>query len=70
MNFVNRIVTKFTALSLLLLLTACANSQPVQDPLPSWTEGASKQRIIDFVHAVKNGWLLVDVTNDWNVVFP
>ncbi len=52
MNFVNRIVTKFTALSLLLLLTACANSQPVQDPLPSWTEGASKQRIMDFVHDV------------------
>ncbi len=61
---------KMTRLSLLLLLTAYATSQPVQDPLPAWTEGASKQWIIDFVHDVKNGWLLVDVENDWKVVFP
>ena len=32
------------------LLTGCAT--PTSDPLPSWNEGANKQRIVDFVRSV------------------
>lgn len=37
-----------------IALAACAPmpSAPVADPLPSWNEGANKQRIVDFVKAV------------------
>jgi phosphoglycolate phosphatase-like HAD superfamily hydrolase len=35
-----------------LLFTGCASVKAVADPLPSWTEGAGKQRIIAFVTAV------------------
>lgn len=34
----------------LLLASVCARAQP--DPLPSWNDGASKQAILAFVHAV------------------
>ena len=37
------------------LLAACApmpGAMPSGDPLPSWNEGANKQRIVDFVRAV------------------
>ena len=38
------------------LLGACAPMvpAPVADPLPSWSEGANKQRIVEFVRAVSN----------------
>lgn len=36
-------------LALVVALTACAARQPIEDPLPSWTDGPSKQRIVDFV---------------------
>ncbi len=41
-------------LILILFLTACAARQPAPDPLPSWTDGASKQQIFDFVASVTN----------------
>ena len=39
-------------LALVVALTACAARQPTEDPLPSWTDGPSKQRIVDFVTSV------------------
>jgi phosphoserine phosphatase len=41
-------------LFIVLLLTACAGGQTVSDPLPSWTDGDSKQRIVTFVTGVAN----------------
>ena len=35
-----------------LLLAACVSVQPPADPLPSWTDGPSKQRIMEFVAEV------------------
>ena len=49
MNQNNPILTGLTTLVLALLLTACAATPTVTDPLPSWASGASKQRIIEFV---------------------
>jgi len=46
------ILVKTTGLFLILFLTACATSQPAPGPLPSWNDGASKQRIISFVGSV------------------
>jgi phosphoglycolate phosphatase-like HAD superfamily hydrolase len=42
------------AVALSALLGACAPMPPAggADPLPSWNEGANKQRIVDFVQAV------------------
>ena len=37
-------------LILFVILTACAVTRPA--PLPSWSEGTSKQQIIDFVNSV------------------
>jgi len=41
-------------LFLIVSLTACAVSQTGPDPLPSWIDGPSKQRIVDFVNNVSN----------------
>ena len=41
-------------LFLVLLLTACAAAQTISDPLPSWTSGDSKQRIVNFVTGVSD----------------
>jgi len=54
------ILTGLTKLVFVLLLTACAATPSDPDPLPSWTGGASKQRIIDFV---------ADVTNSNSITF-
>ena len=43
---------RLTGLVFILLLTACAANQSALDPLPSWTSGTSKQRIVDFVAKV------------------
>ena len=48
------VMVKTIGLFLVLFLTACASHVPAPDPLPSWTDGASKQRIIDFVASVTN----------------
>jgi len=45
---------KTIGLILILFLAACAANQTATDPLPSWTDGASKQRIINFVDDVTN----------------
>ena len=37
---------------LVLFLTACAASKPAVDPLPSWNDGVSKHRIVEFVDSV------------------
>ena len=39
-------------LILFVILTACAVTRPAPGPLPSWSEGTSKQQIIDFVNSV------------------
>jgi len=52
MQHTKHILPRLTGLIFILLLTACATNQPASDPLPSWTSGASKQRIIDFVAKV------------------
>ncbi len=49
------IALKSAGLFVVLFITACATSQPVPDPLPSWTDGATKQRIINFVDSVTDG---------------
>jgi len=46
------ILPALSGLVFILLLTACATSQPAPDPLPSWASRVSKQRIIDFVAKV------------------
>jgi len=43
------LITKAPVLILTLFLNACASGTPVADPLPSWNEGANKQRIVEFV---------------------
>ena len=43
---------KMSMLVLMLFLTACAANQTSPDPLPSWTEGATKGRITEFVNSV------------------
>ncbi|MBE9549102.1 MAG: haloacid dehalogenase-like hydrolase [Proteobacteria bacterium] len=55
MKTYNNFILKFTGLILVLCLTACASQQPVEatpDPLASWTNGATKQRITAFVNTV------------------
>jgi hypothetical protein len=55
MKIYNRFILKFTGVILLLSLTACASQRlvvPALDPLVSWTDGATKQRITEFVHRV------------------
>ena len=41
-----------TLITLTVMLTACAVKQTAPDPLPSWSEGHSKQQIIEFVNSV------------------
>lgn len=48
------VMFKTIGLTLVLFLTACAAGQTAPDPLPSWTDGASKQQIFDFVNSVTN----------------
>ena len=48
------LIFKTIGLILILFLTACAANQTATDPLPSWTDGASKQQIFDFVASVTN----------------
>ena len=45
-------MARIIGLALVLALTACAARQSAEDPLPSWTDGPSKQRIVDFVAKV------------------
>lgn len=52
MKYFKSVVLKMTGVFMLILLTACASSQTAPDPLPSWTNGPAKQRIVDFVHSV------------------
>ena len=52
MKYFKSVVLKMTGVFMLILLTACASSQTAPDPLPSWTNGSAKQRIVDFVHSV------------------
>ncbi|MCF6225611.1 MAG: haloacid dehalogenase-like hydrolase [Xanthomonadales bacterium] len=56
MNKYQKRFIQIPGLALLLFLTACASQQPVvkpvTDPLASWTEGATKQRITEFVNTV------------------
>lgn len=54
MKPVQQLLRKTPGLLLIVALTACAVSQPGPDPLPSWTNGPSKQRIVDFVNDVTN----------------
>jgi phosphoserine phosphatase len=46
------VVLRLATLFFVLFLTACAGAQAISDPLPSWTNGDSKQRIVDFVTRV------------------
>ena len=58
MTLLNRLISRrhwLAAAALSGLLAACApmpGALPAGDPLPSWNEGANKQRIVDFVKAV------------------
>ncbi|NOR19846.1 MAG: haloacid dehalogenase-like hydrolase [Xanthomonadales bacterium] len=52
MKHTRLLISKTIVLTLMLLLTACASIKPPVDPLPSWNEGASKQRIVEFVNSV------------------
>ena len=49
-----QILRNTIGLVLVMTLMACAVSQPTPDPLPSWTNGPSKQQILDFVDSVTN----------------
>jgi hypothetical protein len=37
-----------------LILTPCSQATPLQDPLPSWSNGLIKQKIISFVETISN----------------
>ena len=40
------------------------------DPLSSWAEGPAKSAIVQFVQSAEaNGWIIVDMKNDWKRVF-
>ena len=52
MKKLKRLYSILTAVSLAFALAACAVNQPAPDPLPSWSEGATKQQIMDFVTSV------------------
>ncbi len=58
MTLLNRLISRrhwLAAAALSGLLAACApmpGALPAGDPLPSWNEGANKQRIVDFVKGV------------------
>jgi len=52
MKHTKLLITKTLILSLTLFLTACASNKSTVDPMPSWNEGSSKQRIVEFVSSV------------------
>jgi len=52
MKYFEHALPRMTGVFMLILLTACASTQTAPDPLPSWTNGPAKQRIVDFVHSV------------------
>jgi len=52
MKYFKRLLLEATGFCVLILMTACATSQTAPEPLPSWTDGQTKQRIVDFVHSV------------------
>jgi len=52
MKYFEPVLLKLTGVFMLIMLTACASTQTAPDPLPSWTNGPAKQRIVDFVHSV------------------
>ena len=52
MKHTKLLITKTLMLSLTLFLTACASNKSTVDPMPSWNEGSSKQRIVEFVSSV------------------
>ena len=47
-------IERVIGLVLVVALSACAARQSAEDPLASWTDGPSKQRIVDFVANVTN----------------
>jgi phosphoserine phosphatase len=51
-NKINRTLLKVTGLVFSVVLTACTTNPLAPDPLPSWSEGLSKQQIIEFVNSV------------------
>ena len=55
MKPVNSVVQGLVTLFFVLLLTACAGGQTSSDPLPSWTNGDTKHRIVNFVTRVTDG---------------
>lgn len=52
MKQTKRLLAGLASLIFVLSLAACAGNPPAPDPLPSWTGGAAKQRIMDFVSDV------------------
>lgn len=52
MKYFKWLLFKAAGFCVLILMTACATSQTAPEPLPSWTDGPTKQRIVDFVHSV------------------
>jgi len=52
MKYFEPVLLKTTGVFMLIMLTACASTQTAPDPLPSWSNGPAKQRIVDFVHSV------------------
>lgn len=49
MDMFKKVIAKVTVLMLAISLTACAGKQSIPDPLPSWGDGVSKQKILAFV---------------------
>jgi len=52
MKYTRLLISRALIPALALLMAACAGSKPTADPLPSWNDGASKQRIVDFINSV------------------
>ena len=46
-----------------------AASARAADPLPSWSPGAAKIALVEFVEAKVHGWTVVDMKQDWKRVF-
>jgi hypothetical protein len=59
-----------STLFLFLLLVTLSGTIRAHDPLPSWTNGASKSAVIEFDQAEEHGWIIVDMKRDWKKVFP